>query len=218
LRFSRPCGFAEVGQRSLADLRNDTYGRLIRLPMAFHTQRRVGELASRISADLTQIQDTLIWTIPQFLRQLALMVGGLALLIFTSGRLTLAMLLSLPILIAASAFFGRRIRRIARESRPPGRQPCHRRGDAAGGGQRQGVRQRALRSGRYRESLQAYLSAVLRSARYRAAFNRFRGLRAVWAIIFVLWYGARLVQSGDLTARAAHAVHAVHDVRWRRHG
>src|SRR5207249_1426706 len=84
--FFKGLWFAEVGQRCLADLRNDTYGRLIRLPMAFHTQRRVGELASRISSDLRQIQDTLIWTIPQFLRQLALLVGGLTLLVFTSGR------------------------------------------------------------------------------------------------------------------------------------
>ena len=56
--------FAEVGERSLADLRRDTYARLIRLPMAFYAQRRVGELTSRISADLSQIDSALVGTIP----------------------------------------------------------------------------------------------------------------------------------------------------------
>src|SRR4051812_46462163 len=52
--------FAEVGERSLADLRRDSYARLVRLPMAFFSRRRVGELTSRLSSDLAQIQDTLI--------------------------------------------------------------------------------------------------------------------------------------------------------------
>jgi ABC-type multidrug transport system fused ATPase/permease subunit len=71
LSFFHSVTLAAVGRRSLADLRGDTYARLIRLPMAFYAQRRVGELTSRISADLAQIEDTLIGTVPQFLRQLA---------------------------------------------------------------------------------------------------------------------------------------------------
>ena len=55
-----------VGQSALADLRRDTYGRLICLPMSFFASRRVGELNSRLSADLTQIEATLIMAVPQF--------------------------------------------------------------------------------------------------------------------------------------------------------
>ncbi|MEQ1843937.1 MAG: ABC transporter transmembrane domain-containing protein, partial [Verrucomicrobiales bacterium] len=58
--FFHTLSFASVGQRSLVDLRRDTYARLISLPMTFFAQRRVGELASRLSADLIQIEDTLI--------------------------------------------------------------------------------------------------------------------------------------------------------------
>ena len=60
LSFFHFLSFATVGQRSLVDLRRDTYARLISLPMTFFAQRRVGELASRLSADLIQIEDTLI--------------------------------------------------------------------------------------------------------------------------------------------------------------
>src|SRR6266851_3439043 len=66
----------EVGERSLADLRRDAYGRMIRLPMGFHSQRRVGELSSRIAADLSQIQDTLVAAVPHLLRQSAFLLGG----------------------------------------------------------------------------------------------------------------------------------------------
>src|SRR5262249_5326303 len=91
--------FNTVGERSLADLRRDTYGRLIRLSMAFHTKRRVGELSSRLASDLTQIQDTLVFAVPHFLRQITILVGGITLIALTSGRLTLVMLCSFPVLM-----------------------------------------------------------------------------------------------------------------------
>ena len=55
LSFFHSLSFATAGQRSLVDLRRDTYARLISLPMTFFAQRRVGELASRLSSDLIQI-------------------------------------------------------------------------------------------------------------------------------------------------------------------
>ncbi|HEY1376041.1 MAG TPA: ABC transporter transmembrane domain-containing protein, partial [Gemmataceae bacterium] len=91
--------FAEVGERALADLRRDTYGKLIRLPMAFFAQRRVGELSGRIAGDLAQIEATLVGIVPQFLRQVVLLVGGVAIIAVTSGRLALVMLSSFPVLI-----------------------------------------------------------------------------------------------------------------------
>src|SRR5436190_11947611 len=74
LAYFHHLSFATVGQRSLVDLRRDTYARLISLPMTFFAQRRVGELASRLSTDLIQIEDTLISILPQFLRQSTLLI------------------------------------------------------------------------------------------------------------------------------------------------
>ena len=104
--------FATVGQRSLVDLRRETYARLISLPMTFFAQRRVGELASRLSADLIQIEDTLTAILPQFLRQCTLLVGGIALIALTSLKLTGLMLVSLPVLTVVAVVFGRKTRRI----------------------------------------------------------------------------------------------------------
>ena len=95
-----------IGQSALADLRRDTYARLICLPMSFFSQSRVGELNSRLSADLTQIESTLIMALPQFFRQTLLLLGGITLIAITSGRLTLIMLGRCP----ARDHPGRRVR------------------------------------------------------------------------------------------------------------
>src|SRR5437868_2002842 len=106
---------AEVGERSLADLRRDTYSWLIRLPMAFFAQRRVGELTSRLATDLSLIQQTLTGAAPQFIGQLMMLTGGLVLITLTSGRLTLVMLGSVPAAIGLAVVFGRLTRKVSFE-------------------------------------------------------------------------------------------------------
>ncbi len=114
--FVQSLWFIDVSERSLADLRRDTYSRLIRLPMAFHVRRRVGELASRLAADLSQILDTIVGAVPQLIRQVTIFAGGIVLIALTSIRLTLLMLASLPALIALAIVFGRALRRNSREA------------------------------------------------------------------------------------------------------
>ncbi len=114
--FFQTYWLTEVGERSLADLRRDTYARLLRLPMAFFARRRVGELASRLAADLSLIQHALTGSAPQFIGQLVMLAGGLVLITLTSGRLTLVMLSSVPVVIGLAVVFGRLTRKISREA------------------------------------------------------------------------------------------------------
>jgi ATP-binding cassette subfamily B protein len=191
----------EVGERSLADLRRDAYARMIHLPMAFHAQRRVGELSSRIAADLSQIQDTLVGAVPHLLRQTAMLAGGVALIAWTSGRLTLVMLSSFPVLIGAAAVFGRSIRRHAKDAQD-------RLADSnviveetlQGIASVKGFANEGYEEGRYRDGLQDYLKAVLSGAKFRGAFVAFIVFALFGAMVLVLWYGARLVHTGDLRA------------------
>ena len=192
--------FATVGQRSLVDLRRDTYARVISLPMTFFTQRRVGELASRLSADLIQIEDTLISILPQFLRQSTLLVGGIALIAVTSLKLTGIMLVSLPVLTVVAVVFGRKTRKLAREAQD-------RLADTATIVEEtlQGIvnvkafANEGYELNRYHEGLGRFLTSTLRGARLRAAFIAFIVFALFGSIVLVLWSGARLLQQGEIT-------------------
>ncbi len=201
LSFLQSLWLTEVGERSLADLRRDTYARLVRLPMAFHTKRRVGELSSRIAADLSQIQGTLIGSFPDFLRQVATLVGGVALIAWTSWRLTLVMMGSLPALILIAVLFGRALRRVSKDAQD-------RLADSnviveetlQGIASVKAFSNERFEEGRYRGSLDTFLKAVIRGAWYRGAFISFVVFALFGAIVVVLWYGARQVQAGELSA------------------
>jgi ATP-binding cassette subfamily B protein len=201
LSFLQSLWLTEVGERSLADLRRDTYARLVRLPMAFHTKRRVGELSSRIAADLSQIQGTLIGSFPDLLRQVATLVGGVALIAWTSWRLTLVMMASLPALILIAVLFGRVLRRISKEA-----QDRLAESNVIVEETLQGIASvkafsnERFEEGRYRGSLDTFLKSVLRGAWYRGAFISFVVFALFGAIVVVLWYGARQVQAGELSA------------------
>jgi ABC-type multidrug transport system fused ATPase/permease subunit len=191
---------AEVGERSLADLRRDTYGRLIRLPMAFFAQRRVGELTNRLAADLSLMQQTLTGSAPQFIGQLVMLSGGLVLITLTSGRLTLVMLASVPVVIGLAVVFGRLTRKISFEA-------MERLADTnvvveetlQGIASVKAFTNEDYETGRYRAGIETFISVVLRGALYQGAFTAFITFAGFGSIVLVIWYGARLVEGSALT-------------------
>ena len=108
--------FAIVTQKTLALLRQTTYNHLIKMPMSFFSSRRVGELNSRISADISLLQETFTTTLAQFVRQVITIVGGIALLTYISPRLTVFMLALIPVVAVVGRIFGTFIRKLSKKS------------------------------------------------------------------------------------------------------
>ena len=189
-----------IGQSALADLRRDTYARLICLPMTFFSQSRVGELNSRLSADLTQIEQTLIMAIPQMFRQTLLLLGGIALIAMTSARLTLIMLGAIPPVIVLAVVFGRKMRRNSRQAQDKLAETGIIVEETL-----QGIFNvkafvnEAFEIGRYGRSMDSYLRVALHGARLRGGFIAFIVLALFGSIVVVLWSGATLLQSGRIT-------------------
>ncbi len=193
--------FNEVGERALLSIRRDTYSRIIALPMSFFAQRRVGELSSRISADLTQIEDTLTGATPQFLRQITLLLGSMVIICVTNGRLTLVMLACFPPIILVAIIFGRRMRGISRQA-----QDRLAESNTVVDETLQGIANvkafvnEPYEIKRYTAHLDNFLTAILRGVRYRAGFVSFIIFAMFGAIVVVMWYGCRLLQAGQLSA------------------
>ncbi len=199
--FNSALSFNRVGQSALADLRRECYERLISLPMTFFGQRRVGELTSRVSTDVAQIEGALIDALPQLCRQAVFLTGGLTLIAITSLRLTAVMLGTLPILIAAAVFFGRKLRGYARQTQ-----------DQLAATNTiveetlqaiasvKAFANEAFELQRYQTANARVLAAALGAARWRAVFVAFFIVALFGGIVIVLWFGAGLMQSGAITA------------------
>ena len=112
--FMRIYLLTRVGENAVADMRKDIYRRIIAMPMPFFAQQRTGELSSRISADVTQIQDTLTSSFAEVLRGILTLVIGIGLIFFISPKLTAIMLSVVPVLIVLALVFGKYIRNSSR--------------------------------------------------------------------------------------------------------
>lgn len=192
--------FVEVAEKALSDIRRDTYFRLITLPMNFFASRRVGELNSRISADLSQIQDTLTTTLAELFRQIVLLVGGITLLVIVSPKLTLLNLAILPVLVISAVIFGRFIRKVSRAA-----QDQLADSNTVVQETLQGISNvkafvnEAYEANRYETKLKKVVQIALKGATYRGAFASFIIFCLFGAIVAVIWYGSVLVSQGELS-------------------
>lgn len=210
--FFRVVWFVQVAEKSLADIRRDTYFKLITLPMNFFANRRVGELNSRISADLSQIQDTLTTTFAEMIRQLVIMIGSTTLLAIVSIKLTLALLAILPFLVAFAVFFGRFIRRLSREA-----QDKLAESNTIVEETLQGIANvkafvnEAYEANRYDKILRKVVNIAVRGAKFRGTFASFIVFCLFGTFVGVIWYGSVLVANheiyvGDLTTFIMYSI------------
>ncbi len=198
--FMRVYLLTEVGEKSLADMRTDVYSKLLSMPMSFFTEKRVGELSSRISSDLSQIQDAISLTLAEFLRGIFTLFIGLGFIFWISTKLALVMLCVVPIIAVLAVVFGMRIKKMSRKAQDQ---------LAESGTIVQETFQgisivKAFTSeffevSRYTKSVYSVVETAITNARYRGAFISFMIFSVFGAIAFVMWYGANMITTGELT-------------------
>jgi ABC-type multidrug transport system fused ATPase/permease subunit len=106
--------FAYVSEKSMAALRKDLYKHLITLGIPYLEKRRVGELTSRITNDVTQVQGVISNTLAEFFRQIITLIGGIGFIILKMPSLALTMLATFPVVVVLAMYFGRHIRKLMR--------------------------------------------------------------------------------------------------------
>lgn len=192
--------FAIVSENAMADIRNTLYQKIISLPIVFFEQNRVGDLVSRLSSDVTQLQSTLSNTLAEFFRQIATLVIGLFFILFISPRLTLVMLSVFPALIIVAVLFGRFIRRLSKKS-----QDALAKANIVVDETFQAINivkaftNENYEADRYSGSIKSVVGYALKAARYRGLFISFVFLGLFGSIVLVLWYGATLISENQMT-------------------
>jgi len=202
ITFVRMQLLGRAGDKAVAEIRRDAYDRLIRLPMSFYSERRVGEISSRLASDLSMIRDTLCSTTPQFLRQCVMLTAGLIYLFVLSPKLALVLLACLPAVLLFIAAFGFRIRGTSRQaqdllaaSNVIVDETLHGVADV------KAFSNEAHETERYRAANQRYLDVAFKLVNGRALMVAFIIFALMGAITLVVWYGSRLLVAGEI-ARA----------------
>jgi ABC-type multidrug transport system fused ATPase/permease subunit len=197
--FFRISLFVNFTENSLSNIRFAVYENLVKLPMTFFSQKRVGELNSRISADISQLQDTFTTTIAEFLRQLILIIGGFIILGSISPKLTFMMLAIVPLVAVAAVIFGRFIRKYGKKTQ-----------DKVAESQviveetLQGITNvKAFANEwyeiqRYKNKIKEIVQIAIKGGQYRGYFASFIILCLFGCVVAVVWYGITLTIKGEV--------------------
>ena len=185
--------FTKVTENTLRDIREDAFSKLIYMPMDFFNKNKVGDLTSRLSADITIIQDTLRTTIAEFFRQIIIIVGSIVFITIVSWRLALIMLATVPVMALVAVLFGRFIRKLSKHAQ-----------DAAA--KSNSVIEESLMGisnvktftnesfilGKYKAAIETIRALNIKSGNWRGVFVSFIILCLFGAIIFIIWQGLHM--------------------------
>ena len=192
-----------TAERVVAQLREDVFAHLVRLSPGFFTERRTGELTSRLSADLAVLQSLLGTWISEMSRQSLFLVGGIVLLTLTHPRLTTTTLAVVPLVVGSAFFFGRRLRKASTGVQDRIAESMGMADEAFSQIRTvQSFVREAEETRRYRFLLSGVVKAAIARAQTRAVLFGVVGFVAFAGVVAVLWQGGRLVLEGALTPGA----------------
>ena len=189
-----------LGERVVADIRKAVFARTIRMSPAFFERIMTGEVLSRITTDTTLLLSVIGSSVSVALRNVLILIGGVVLLIFTSPKLAMLVLLLVPLVIVPIVVLGRRLRRLGRENQDWIAASSGNASEALLSAQAvQAYTHEARSTAAFDEvTEQSFLSAKARIAT-RAAMTVIVIALVFAGIVGVLWIGARDVRGGTMS-------------------
>ncbi len=194
---------AYAGERIVVDLRREVYGHLHDLTLRFFSDRRVGELVSRLSSDVTLVRTALTNNVAQVLSQALTFAGSLVLMLVLNWRLTLFILVLAPLVALAGALFGRQLRKLSTVVQDQLAEGTAMAEEALSGARVvKAFTREGYEADRYGAQMEQAFSATMALTRVRSAFGPLITFLAFGALAGVLWFGGREVLAGRLSAGA----------------
>jgi ATP-binding cassette, subfamily B, bacterial len=189
-----------LGERVVADVRSDVFRHLSNLGPAFYDRTHSGEIMSRLTADTTLIKSASGSTISQAIRNLIMLVGALSMMFITSLKLSLLVLVAIPLIVAPFLVAGRAVRRLSRRAQDTlAESSAYAAENLAAVRTMQAFTYEKVVSDRYATAVERSFAAVGDRLKTRAALTGLTIFLVVTSVVGVLWVGATHVISGDMT-------------------
>ncbi|CUH53232.1 ABC transporter transmembrane domain-containing protein [Shimia marina] len=190
----------KLGELVVTDIRKAVFARVINMSPSFFETLMTGEVLSRITTDTTVIQSVIGSSISIALRNVLLFFGGLALMLFTSTKLTLMVLLVVPMVIVPIMVLGRRLRRLSRENQDWIAESSGNASEALLSVQTvQAFTHEAQTRAGFDRVTDLSLSAAMRRINTRAVLTMIVIFLIFTGVVVVLWMGARDVRAGGMS-------------------
>ncbi len=189
-----------LGERVVADIRTDVYAHLTGLSPAFYEVSHSGEVMSRLTADTTQVKAAAGTAVSQAIRNLLLVVGSVVMMIVTSPKLSLAVLIAIPLIVLPLVAYGRSVRARSRYAQDTLAEASAYASESLGQVKvLQAFTNERAATGRFRRAMERAFEAADDRAKARAGLTAFAMFLVFASVVGVLWYGAQDVLSGSMT-------------------
>ena len=189
-----------IGERVVADVRSRVFSHVLSLSPSFFERTRTGEVLSRLTADTTLVQ-TVVGSSASFaLRNLVMALGSLVLMTITSPKLTGLCLVGVPLVVAPIIIFGRRVRRLSRESQDRIADTSAYAGEVLNAVQTvQAFTHEDADRAAFHQAVEESFVAAIRRSKMRAVMTALVIFLVGAGIVIVLWVGASDVLAGRMT-------------------
>ena len=190
-----------LGERIVADLREQVFAHLVSLSPAYFDRAQTGELISRLTADTTQIKAAVGASVSVALRNLVLFLGATAMMVVTSPRLSAFVLGAIPVIVLPLYGFGRAVRRRSRAAQDTLADATAYASELIGAVRvLQAFTNEALARGRFRAAVERAFTAARDSITARAILTAIAIFLVFASVVVVLWVGAQDVLAGRMSA------------------
>jgi ATP-binding cassette subfamily B protein len=191
----------KLGERIIADLREEVFGHLVSLSPAYFDVARSGELISRLTADTTQIKAAVGTALSVALRNLVLFGGAATMMVVTSARLSLFVLAAIPVIVLPLYGFGRAVRRRSRVAQDTLADASAYAAELIGATRvLQAFTNEDLARSRFASAVEQAFAAARASIRARAILTAIAIFLVSASVVVVLWVGAQDVIAERITA------------------
>jgi len=189
-----------LGERVVADVRADVFRHLMLLGPAFHEKAHSGELMSRLTADTTQIKAAAGTALSQAARNAIMLIGALGMMLVTSPRLSVLVLVAIPLIVLPLVAYGRIVRNRSRRAQDALAEASSLAAETLTGIRtvQAFVAEKAL-GARFAGAVEASFGAADARLKARAGLTAMVIVLVVSSVVGILWYGASLVIAGEMT-------------------